>query len=213
MKAFEIKGCVALTGIPIREGKIEVGEAGRGRKLPLVPLPTGAVVQEDRLMEADGAHGACVVLIRDHAGYRGAWYIRDARTTQEWDQVIAREAAIAAHNATAYERHQASWYEGGCEKCRQEKDAFAAAQPALPAERPAAWKVIAQGSCAQGDAGRMGGGPEYLAILTAGEAVEIVRSGRLYGEPAVVRVENREGEIIISRPRQEAEERAAASRW
>lgn len=43
--------------------------------------------------------------------------------------------------------------------------------------------VVAEGACAQGDAGRMGGGPELLVIMEPGAAVTVHRTGRLYGNP------------------------------
>jgi len=53
-------------------------------------------------------------------------------------------------------------------------------------------RVLAKGWCAQGDAGRMGGGPELLIHIKPGEVVDITRTGRLYGEPARIRVVCRE---------------------
>jgi hypothetical protein len=53
-------------------------------------------------------------------------------------------------------------------------------------------RILAKGWCAQGDAGRMGGGPELLIHIKPGESVEITRTGRLYGEPARIRVVCRE---------------------
>ncbi len=48
--------------------------------------------------------------------------------------------------------------------------------------------IIAEGASAQGAAGRMGGGPEYLLRASPGASVTIRRRGRLYGKPAVLRV-------------------------
>lgn len=45
--------------------------------------------------------------------------------------------------------------------------------------------IVAQGQCAQGDAGRMGAWGEYLVIMEPGTTVRICRYGRLYGAPAV----------------------------
>ncbi len=50
-------------------------------------------------------------------------------------------------------------------------------------------KLIAEGRCAQGDAGRMGGGPEYLLALRPGARFSIQRLGRLYGAPGRLNVE------------------------
>lgn len=42
-------------------------------------------------------------------------------------------------------------------------------------------RIILEGKCAQGDAGRMGGGPEYVILLPKDSGFLITRSGRLYG--------------------------------
>lgn len=47
-------------------------------------------------------------------------------------------------------------------------------------------KILAEGYCAQGDAGRMGGGHEYLIALQPGEGFSIQRSGRLYGSSDLI---------------------------
>jgi len=43
--------------------------------------------------------------------------------------------------------------------------------------------ILAQGSCAQGAAGRMGGHDEYLVIMEPGATICARRGGRLYGAP------------------------------
>lgn len=42
-------------------------------------------------------------------------------------------------------------------------------------------KIVLEGYCAQGDAGRAGGGPEYAVLLGPGGGFTIRRGGRLYG--------------------------------
>ena len=44
--------------------------------------------------------------------------------------------------------------------------------------------LLFEGAHAQGIAGRMGGGPEYLAIIEPGAKIQVHRGGRLYGAPA-----------------------------
>ena len=86
--------------------------------------------------------------------------------------------------------------------------------PARPERGEPPVREIARGYCAQGEAGRMGGGPEILAVFRAGAVVEIVRQGRLYGAPAVVRVTaNPDGSIEVSDPLVAARERLAAAAW
>ena len=57
--------------------------------------------------------------------------------------------------------------------------------------------VLAEGACAQGDAGRMGGGPEYLAVVADGGTATVNRSGRLYGDAATLRVRNVGGVLSV----------------
>jgi hypothetical protein len=56
------------------------------------------------------------------------------------------------------------------------------------ADFPEEVTVIAEGFCAQGAAGRMGGGPEYLIRGPVGSTFTIRRKGRLYGAPAELNV-------------------------
>lgn len=72
-------------------------------------------------------------------------------------------------------------------------------------------RVIAEGWCAQGTAGRMGGGPEYLLALREGQEVEVVRWGRLYGAPEVVRLRVEGGRVVATDPEAEARRQAAGA--
>jgi hypothetical protein len=57
--------------------------------------------------------------------------------------------------------------------------------------------TIAAGACAQGDAGRMGGGPECLIAMHPCR-FSIRRGGRIYGKPAVLNVEvTSTGEVTV----------------
>ena len=48
--------------------------------------------------------------------------------------------------------------------------------------------VVAQGKCAQGDAGYMGGHTEWLLIAEPETRFRVIRAGRLYGAPSVIEV-------------------------
>lgn len=45
-------------------------------------------------------------------------------------------------------------------------------------------KILVQGQIAQGDAGRMGSGSQYIALLNPYDVVRVKYSGRLYGAPS-----------------------------
>lgn len=234
---------IALTSDPNGRPVVKVGEGGRGRKLVLVPVPHGATIEgrtagvqcpnvgrpafeiltpedeknpsswgrcpvcnagvdrgqthrvswltepgDGRLTEAPSSRGdedalSALILVTDHSGYRGAWSPRKARPDAEWDDRLRREKETSTSSG---------W---------------------LTDDQAPTWRVIAQGECAQGGAGRMGGGPEYLTVLRDGEAFEVVRTGRLYGAPAVFRVANSGGAVTVTVPRAAAEQRAAVAAW
>lgn len=187
MKAFTVSGSV-ISGIKTEERWIVVGESGRGRKCVRVPLPNGAVVEADVLTHLPGPDGSALVLIRDHSGYRGGWSLHAPRTEAEWD-------VIAAHRVDGHDGYAVK-----CPSCAGR----------LNARKPASVKIVAKGYRAQGIAGAKGGGPEYLIVLKDGESIEIVRTGRLYGAPSVLRVDCRGGEVTVTNPSEEADSRLAA---
>lgn len=80
-------------------------------------------------------------------------------------------------------------------------------------EQPFAGQIVAEGYGAQGDAGRMGGGPAYLLVLAHGQAVELVRNGRLYGANPVIRLECVAGCVVQSDPLADSQERVAAAKF
>jgi len=70
--------------------------------------------------------------------------------------------------------------------------------------------IIAEGKCAQGAAGYMGGGPELLVALEPGHKVEVHRGGRLYGEPADLAIKNEGGSLVVEDVARKKEEHVAA---
>jgi hypothetical protein len=73
--------------------------------------------------------------------------------------------------------------------------------------------IIADGWCAQGIAGRMGGGPEYVIRAPEGAEFKITRSGRLYGAPADLRVRVHADRVEVADAAAEADSAEAAARW
>lgn len=231
---------VALSSDANGDPVVSLGESGRGRKLVLAPLPPGATIEgrvrgrkcphagpagqdvpvgvstpacpacggimlprhphegwlvkpaEGRLTEVlprtPDDRDACVLVIRDHSGFRGGWSLRGARPAGEWDDIV-RDTRGLDHS-----RERADWN---------------AAHP----ERPHGCRMVADGRKGQGDAGYAGGGPEYLLVVPAGAAIEIVRAGRLYDTPSCLRLDNIGGSLILSDPRKDAEARLAAASW
>ncbi len=186
-KCFEVTNGAVREGIALtKDGKIAVGESGRSRSLTVVNPPAGAEISNNRLISVPGA--ASVVLIRDHSGYRGSWSLRqyaEGRCPLDGQLVGAEHGHICPHcgddlyGAVDGVKHGAA--------------------PGLPVKPTDLGKVIAEGRCAQGDAGRMGGGPEYLLALKPGARFSIQRQGRLYGSPGRLNVEiTEDGRAVLT---------------
>lgn len=198
-RAWEIlDGGRVLAGIPVDDdGTVHVGQYGRGRELRRVAVPA-ALVSDGRLSAIPG-EGRALLLIRDQSGYRGGWHVGELCPCAE---------VVAVGGGSALRQ---------CADCGEwtELDLPAGA-PMPPHERRnlrldsgdyvrrethpmATARVLAEGHCAQGDAGRMGGGPEYLLSVPLGWVAHLWRSGRLYGGAPLLRVEVSEaGEVAVS---------------
>ena len=61
-------------------------------------------------------------------------------------------------------------------------------------------EIIARGYYAQGEAGRMGGGEEYLLVMKPGDRIDIKRYGRLYGGNEKVVIEWDGSELRVYDP-------------
>lgn len=169
---------------------IVLGEAGRGRVRTFVPLPDDALLsrwgEEDvrvgdasriadlwgwmvtRVPAPRGARDAVVLLVvRTFAGYRGHW------TFRPWaERFCPREEAPLR----IYE---------GCPDCGGHGRHQLAPGGLVSAQDIGL--VLAEGYCAQGEAGRMGGGAEYIIAARPGR-FGIARSGRTYGQPDVLNI-------------------------
>jgi len=143
-------------GIACRDGKIQVGEPGRGRHLVEVPMSQGGEFAADgRLLSVTvpgEQAGELLVVVPDLSGFRGS-------------------SSISAMD--------------GCVE-------------------------VARGACAQGDAGRMGGGAEYLLRVAPGGTFTVRRSGRRV-EWAEGLFTNVNGAMVFCNPKKEAAIAAASS--
>ena len=202
------------------QARVVLGQSCRGSRQICAPLLSGAVIDwtpgvngrpaTGLVRSVPGSPGSIAVVVCDHSGYRGGWHLRAARPEADWDKLVAR---AAAHCPPSGEGALAGGHtvDGSCPLCDQLVGTVPTTAEAMGVALPC--KIVAQGFCAQGAAGRMGGGPEYLLVLADGQAVEIVRSGRLYGAPSCVRLTNVGGELVATDPRKEAETRRAAAAW
>lgn len=224
--AFTVVAGRVLRGIALVDGVVRVGEPGRGRKLVSVAPPPGAAIDGSALVALPGE--GVVVCLRDHSGYRGGWTLEVPSCPERRAQLMRDLAEVAALEAETEARIAAAGPEVlGTMFAINERHAVEARRKALTAAREARWpiargaaaiaavggRIIAEGACAQGDAGYMGGGAEWLLRLPEGAVLEVARTGRLYGTPARVRLSVRGGEVIATDPKAEAEAAKAAAAW
>lgn len=165
-------GIDVVRGGADRPWEVVVGEPGRGRREVRVPLPAGAVVEEDGrhpsrgvLVSVPGGGGA-LVRVPDLSGYRGGWSAGSTDPT-----------------------------------------------PPTPEAAAPPWRVIAEGECAEGDAGAMGGGADVLVVVRDGDAVLLRRHGRLYGAPARLRLAVTGGVATLRDEAAYEASREAAAAW
>lgn len=109
---------------------------------------------------------ACAVLVRDQSGYRGTWTLTGDPTPTGCP--LAGEYSETSHL---------------CASCGVEVSPWTRHADYTYGPAP---RVLAQGMCAQGDAGRMGGGAEVVVVLRPGGGFVVRRAGRLYGREARV---------------------------
>lgn len=141
------------------------------------------------VMPCESGGTAVAVLIRDQSGFRGSWELKGKRGYTCTGPAV----------------------EGECPRCGR---TAASRYSKLSADHASSWedapRVIARGYCAQGDAGRAGGGPELIVVLADGEECWIDRTGRLYGAPALVRLRNVGGTVEVKTLAEVEEEQADA---
>jgi hypothetical protein len=222
MRCFTVHPAGAVTdGILLKDGMIEVGEPGRGRVFRRARIPVGSTLSENLVLDIPAKDPAdtdsVVVLLLDQSGFRGTWNLRDPRTPAEWDHIAARKKSHEEGASRSWEEARITdtaptghgrYCQGinNCQECTKEHGPY-------PVTRPATWRVIEEGARAQGTAGYAGGGPEYLAVLREGMAVEVVRSGRLYGKTALFTIRNHSGGVTTFDPCEVRRLALSESKW
>jgi hypothetical protein len=165
------------------DGTIVVGEEGRRRERVVVPLPAGAVVRNGAVIEIPVSHEDASAVV----------LIRDFSGFRgTWDLVEPLELdAIRAF----------------IESRGDDRVLIDHMRDTKPP------RLIARGKCAQGLAGRMGGGYELLFTAVDGEQYDIVRWGRIYGAPRILRVTVRDGRVTLTPMIAYVKTLDALSRW
>ena len=165
------------------DGTIVVGELGRNRVRVAVPLPEGAVV----------GNGAIIEIPVTHENASAVVLIRDFSGFRgSWDLVDPLELDVIR------------------EFIETKGDDRVLVQNMRTVEPP---RLVARGRCAQGIAGRMGSGDEILYVAAEGEEYDIVRWGRIYGAPRILRVSVRDGRVTLTPMIAYVRSLDAASRW
>jgi hypothetical protein len=186
-----------------KDGTVWVGEEGRSRQLVRVRPPNEATLGSDAfglpVLESVPGDGV-IILIRDHSGFRGGWWLAEYAT--HW---CSRNGEPIAWDSHCPECGAGGGLMGGNTQHRL--------MPANDLEPDQIGKVIAHGYRAQGDAGRMGGGSEYLLRCRPGTKFSIRRTGRLYGHPAVFNVEVGENSVIVTNAVSSIADAAASAAW
>ncbi|GIW60278.1 MAG: hypothetical protein KatS3mg087_1344 [Patescibacteria group bacterium] len=192
MKAYTLHICGIEPGIYVgtdANRKIRVGESGRNRKLVEVPVPAESLVSEKGFLlevSSQKKEDSALVLIKNQSGFRGGWRMSAPAPIEQYISVLQEHR----------ERHNRTDCGWNCPVVLGR--ALGTGQPAV--------KVVAEGWKAQGLAGNMGGGPEYLIVWPFGQTIEIERRGRFYrNEPRVVQVTLSAQGVRIIDPWAEAE--------
>jgi len=87
MKCISITEGKIVDGISLQDGKITLGDSYNTRKVS-VTIPSGATVEEDKLVALPGSSTSVLVLFYSQHGYRGEWELRGDRSPEDWDCVI-----------------------------------------------------------------------------------------------------------------------------
>jgi len=143
---------------------IQVGESGRGRKLAFLPVQLNPTSQK----------------VWDKEGVVFITYATVGKTLKGAPKIIEGGASIANTEALVVFPTMIGFRGGNdhtgdrVEDCDPENISF------LPF--PAA--ILAEGAIAQGDAGNMGSGSQYIAVVPKNVVFRTRYSGRMYGAPS-----------------------------
>lgn len=197
-----------LKGAGVEIDAILVGEEGRGRELGVLPVqgaPADGILRYAAVGQTKagkpklvaqanaGDTSACIVVFRTQCGFRGGAehsgdVVRETYALKSWALADARAAGVVLQ--TEYTPSEAM-------SALLTMDAFL--HPGSPPLRnpdlsgrfersmelaPFPGEVICRGTIAQGDAGRMGGNEQLIAVMPRDVWFRTAYTGRLYGAPA-----------------------------
>jgi len=174
MRTITLNCNSVLEGIELLEGStqlvIGLGESGRGRRFTAVPVPGNSRIQWIR------HPGEYARLVFPNGATNWPVPVRETHNTTDgsrWEPVVEfRGWVLAAGQADSNDLLVRIPDQSGF-------------RGSWSLETTGQVIRLAEGFSAQGDAGRMGGGPDVLLRVSPGAVITIRRSGRLYGKPAV----------------------------
>ena len=182
-------GSLQIKSAGIEIPAILVGERGRGRSLGAIPVGRHPDPTNDKIRLMAASLGTT------RAGKPKLFWADKATSTQKIIAVYRSQIGYRGSN-----NHTGDWKGWKCRMCDETGDTYSlpevcpsceekeryAGYPVLDRvfnDRPG--EVLSEGYIAEGAAGRAGGGNQYVLLLSAGEVVRVVQSGRLYGADPV----------------------------
>lgn len=203
-----------LQGAGVTIPAVLVGETGRGRKLGVLPvdlLPHQRQEWEEKgkviiysakigqtksgrpkliATEAHDTVDHILVVLRTPIGFRGSNShtgdrVEEYWTLDSWYKESATKAGIPIKDR--YTADEVREYSPRIMKTHYGKDEEYVWDAGFNRQlkfAPFPGEILVEGVIAQGDAGRMGSGHQYVAIIPKGVVFRTGYSGRLYGKPA-----------------------------
>lgn len=213
-----------LEGAGVTIPAIIIGEQGRGRKLGVLPVrllsddykkwkengymyihsvEVGTTkAGKPKLFQVEDADTTekCICVFRTGIGYRGgnshSGDMKEEYWVREWfasfPESVPRKERYAWEEVERYGFEYLKARHPGKEDLYPVDFAF----KRKVSYHPFPGEILCEGIIAQGDAGRMGRGDQYVAIIPADVVFRTGYSGRLYGRPAEHYYIYREGQLL-----------------
>lgn len=208
-----------LQGAGVSIPAILVGEEGRGRRLGVLPvqlLPdshkewqekgythilsaeTGTTkAGKPKLFQTEDADTTekCVCVFRTMIGYRGGNSHTGDRKEEYWTPNWVGQSKLSALSLELKEKYTKEEAIQVAEKLNSPLDALFKKEIEF---HPFPGEILSEGIIAQGAAGRMGSGYQYVAIMPEDTVFRTGYSGRLYGAPSADYYVFRDGRILAA---------------
>lgn len=181
MKAYTIENGKVIDGIGLRDGIIFVGESGLYAERPVtVTLDSRCEALGGRLVSSPG-RGA-LLLIHDHSGEHGSWYVRASQPDTRWDAMVATERIPNALDRIIAAERVRSRY---------------------PHKAPIGWHEFSRGFVTVDIGARKK--VNVYGYIECGASFEIRRRGAICGTPSVYLVAcDADGTVTVADPREAA---------